>query len=234
MEYSPVLSTLTAIFEIVAAVYALIGPGRRPIIHATAAILLILAAYQILEMVICMMPETHPFLPHLAFIVITWLPPTGLLLINRIKSRTSRAMNVFVSMMYGLAVIIILWISLDKHFVTETICTIVFARYSNPVSQYVLYCIFYWMGLLCMIILSATGIKSERNLHLRNLQKQVLIGTASFIIPSIITLQFMPEKEGAAPSILCHFALLLAIFLFRLIYMEQRISRTQMKNGGDV
>ena len=118
-----------------------------------------------------------------------------------------------------------------KNFVTETVCTIVFARYSNPIPQFILYCVFYWLGLLSMIILSAVGVKSEYDPHQRRLLKQVLIGTLAFILPSLITVRFIPVKEGVMPSISCHFALLLAVFLFRLIYLERRVSQSQLQFG---
>jgi len=229
MAYSPILAILTAIFEILAVVWALIGPGRRPIIYTSAALLFILASYQIFEVIICTVPKPIPFLPHLAFIIITWLPPTGLLLISKLKSSKNRVTNLSVWLMYALAIIIVLWISLDQHFVTETICTIVFARYSNPIPQFVLYCVFYWLGLLGMVILSAFGVLFEPDSHCRLLLKQVLIGTLVFVIPSLFTLQFIPVKEGAAPSILCHYALLFAVFLVRLIYLERRFSSSEEK-----
>ncbi len=81
MTYSPVLAMVTAAFEIAAAVWVLRGPGRRAILRTTAAILVFLAGYQIVEVAICSAAPGYGFLPRLAFMVVSWLPPLGILLV---------------------------------------------------------------------------------------------------------------------------------------------------------
>jgi len=61
---------VTAAFEIGAAVWVLRGPGRRAILRTTAAILLFLAGYQIVEVAICSVAPGYGFLPRLAFVVV--------------------------------------------------------------------------------------------------------------------------------------------------------------------
>ena len=45
MTYEPVLSLTTATFEIMAAIWALRGPGRRTIIKPAATLLVLLAVF---------------------------------------------------------------------------------------------------------------------------------------------------------------------------------------------
>ena len=51
---------------------------------------------------------------------------------------------------------------------------------------------------------------------------QLLIGSLAFIFPSLITSWGFRIPEVAFASIMCHYALLLAVFLARLLYLERR------------
>lgn len=61
-----------------AAVWVPSGPDRKAILRTTAVILLFLAGYQIVEVGICSVAPGYGFLPRLAFMVVTWLPPIGI------------------------------------------------------------------------------------------------------------------------------------------------------------
>jgi len=69
MDYSPILSIVTATLEIAAAIWALLAKGRKKILHTTAVILLLLAAYQIIEAVLCSNPEGLRTFGRIAFMV---------------------------------------------------------------------------------------------------------------------------------------------------------------------
>jgi len=86
MTYDPLLSLATASFEIMATIWALRGPGRRAIVRPASTILVLLAGYQILEVVLCSGSTASGPLSQLAFINVTWLPPTGVLLATRLSS----------------------------------------------------------------------------------------------------------------------------------------------------
>jgi hypothetical protein len=123
--------------------------------------------------------------------------------------------------MFLVCTILVVGIALDRNFVTVSVCLIVFARYQNPTPLYQAYGIFYQSGLLSMLLLSANGVTNCEDLHTRRLLGQVLLGSIAFIIPSLVTVAVVPVAEAALPSIMCHFALLLAAFLTRLAWMER-------------
>lgn len=228
MEYSPVLSICTAALEIGAAVWILRGPGRKRIMQTTAAILFLLAGYQLVEAVFCtgLLPTTGSLLPRLAFVVVAWLPPTGLLLVARLFP-TQRLMLVrFSYFMYIFCTALVLAIAVQPGFVTESVCMVVFARYTTPTPLYNLYGMFYQFGLMSMLFLSSYGVTICDDRRQRLLLGQVLLGSLSFIIPALVTISVLPIAENALPSILCHFALFLAIFLVRLAVIERRWEAT--------
>jgi hypothetical protein len=224
MTYSPVLAIGTAVFEVSIAVWALRGPGRKPIIRTTSAILLLLAAYQIVEVLVCSRAPVYGFMPQMAFIVVTWLPPLGLLLIAQLSS-SQAPMNYAISyFMLAVALSIVIWIALDDRFVTDSVCNVVYAKYTNSSPRFQFYSCFYWLGLFGMIVLPALGVRSSDNPAQQRLLKLVLVGSLGFIVPGVIVTHFVAPAQGALPSIMCHFALVLAIFLARLISIERRSS----------
>jgi hypothetical protein len=225
MDYNPLFSIATATLEVGAAIWALRGPGRKPIIHAVSSVLIFLAAYQIIEAIFCTGSQvTLAFLPKLAFMVVAWLPPTGLLLVARLYPTKTRTLHYFSYAMYIFCGALVAGIVLDKSFVTATVCEIVFARYTNPTPLYQTYGIFYQTGLISMLLIPAYGVTICKDDHQRLLLGQVLLGSIAFIFPALLTVSMIPVANNALPSIMCHFASLLALFLIRLIWLERRIA----------
>lgn len=230
MDYNPLLAIATATLEIGAGIWVLRGPGRKPIVHATAAILFLLAGYQVIEAVLCMglLPLSDSFLGRLAFIVVTWLPPTGLLLLARLYPTQKPYLYWLTYGMYLFGAALVLGIATDPQFVTTSVCLIVFARYTNPTPLYHTYGVFYQSGLLAILVFSALGTISAENGRQRLLLGQLLLGSIAFIFPSLVTVSAFPIAEGALPSIMCHFALLLALFLIRLAAIERQTTSVEM------
>jgi len=224
MDYSPVLSVCTAILEIIAGLWVLRGSGRKPVLRTTALILFLLAAYQLVEAVFCtgLLPSTGSLLPRLAFIVVAWLPPTGLLLVAQLYPTTSPLLFRLSYLMYLLCMALVVAIIVQPGFVTESVCMVVFARYTTPTPLYNLYGLFYQFGLLSMLVLSSYGVTICDDRRQRLLLGQVLLGSMAFIIPALVTVSILPIAENALPSILCHYALFLAVFLVRLVVIERQ------------
>jgi len=231
MTHSPMLAMATATFEIAAAVWVLRGPGRRAILRTTGAILLLLAGYQIVEVAICSVAPGYGFLPRLAFMVVTWLPPLGILLVAQLLGPGARAARAFATSMFAFALGIVAWIAVDASFASLSVCNAVYARYDHPMPQFLVYSGFYWVGLLGLVFLSAYGAARPRDPHDGRLTKQVLTGAVSFLVPAMITSTFVPAAQGALPSVMCHFAILLAAFLVRLAHLERK--ETQGAEGDE-
>lgn len=224
MDYNPLLSIATATIELGGAVWAVRGGGRKPLLRNVAAILVFLAGYQIVEAIFCtgLLPFTGSLLPRLAFIVVAWLPPLGLWLVARLYPGAPRGPYWLAGGMFAACAALVAGIALSPDFVTESVCLVVFARYSTPTPLYQLYGAFYQFGLISMLALSAHGVTLCDDRHQRLLLGQVLLGSLAFIIPALIVVAVVPVADGALPSILCHFALLLAFFLLRLVSIERR------------
>lgn len=222
MSYSPALAIATAVFEISAAVWVLRGPGRKRVVRTAAAILLLLAGYQAVEVGICSIAPSYGFLPRLAFMVVTWLPPLGILLISFLLGPGAWVARLFAHGMLCVALGVQFWIALDAGFAHLSVCEAVYARYAHPTPGFVAYSAFYWLGLLGLIGFAAYGALRPRDAHDGRLASLMLTGAVAFLVPAVITSSFLPTAEGALPSIMCHFAVLLALFLVCLVHLERR------------
>ena len=222
MTYSPILAIATAIFEVSMAIWALRGPGRKPIIRTTSAILLLLAAYQVVEVLVCSRVPAYGFMPQMAFIVVTWLPPLGLLLIAQLSSKQAHVNYAISYFMLAVAFSIVVWIAFDDRFISDSVCNVVYAKYTIPAPRLQIYSWFYWLGLFGMVVLSALGVRNTQDLGQQRPLRFVLLGSLGFIVPGIIVTNFVAPAQGALPSILCHFSLILAIFLGRLVNHERK------------
>ena len=219
-SYSPALAIVTAVGELAAARWVLQGPGRRWLLRHVAALLVLLAGYQVIEVFVCARPDDN-LLARLAFADVVWLPALGVALIVRLSSAARgwqrHAMHAFL----GGAGALTAWVLLDPEAVTGTICHAVIATYRNPSEHYVLYGAFYQLGLMSMIFgagRAAASCNDElRRRHLIDIQT----GTLAFVLPSLLAVSLLPQAEGAMPSVMCHFAALLAVFLVRLVVRER-------------
>ncbi len=224
MPYSPILSIVTAAVEIGFAVWAFIAPGRKKILVSAGVLLLFLAAYQIIEAVLCANPERFVGLGRVAFMVVLWLPATGLLLLTFLTPVLRKLMIVFTGIFYAAALAIFIWLLIDTTPMTTSVCLVVFARYGvvmAPTLNWV-YGFYYQFGLISMLFLSAVGAVWTQDPADRKRIGQVLYGTMAFIIPTIAVVNLFDITAGAFSSILCHFAGLLALFIGRLIWLEAR------------
>ena len=225
MEYSPVLAVGTAGFEVIVAGWALMwrrSAGSRGVLATIGAILLLLAGYQLAEVAICADVGTAGFLPRLAFIIVTWLPPLGLLLIAQLHRPRSATFTAPALGMLLAAAGVVAWIALDRSFASASVCNAVYARYAHAMPRFHIYAGFYWIGLLGMMVLSGVGRAICENPVRRTQLGWVFAGTIGFIAPAMALSWGVPATQGALPSILCHFALVLAVCLVPVIHLERR------------
>lgn len=224
MNYSPILSIFTAIFEITAGIWALFGRGRKSILRTSAAILFLLAAYQIIEAVLCSNPEGMKVFGRVAFMVVLWLPPAGLLLLSLLAGQKATWLRIYTFVFFAVAVFIFIWLLVDRTPIGVSVCLVVFARYAEvmPALLNQVYAGFYQLGLISMLFISAIlSVRTEDALQ-RKLSGQLLFGCLAFMVPTMVVINLFDITRGAFSSILCHFALLLAFFICRLIWLESK------------
>lgn len=228
MNYSPILSIFTAVFEITAGIWALTSKGRKWVLRSSAAILFLLAAYQLIETILCSNPEGLRVFGRIAFMVVLWLPPTGLLLLSLLAGRKEKWLRIYTVVFYSLAAIIFVWLLADRTPIGVSVCLVVFAQYHDamPSLLNLVYGSLYQLGLISMLFISAILVVKADDQIQRRLIGQLLFGSMAFIIPALIVVNVFQVASDSFSSILCHFALLLAIFIVRLIWLERKQARS--------
>lgn len=224
-SYSPILGVATASFEIIAGIWVLTRRGRKHVLWTTAALLFLLAGYQVFESIICW--SSGPALNYLsrfAFLDITWLPPLSLLLISHITgpaSPESRKVRRLANAALVLAALMSVWIVIDYRFITGTICEFMVAKYSYIEPYFHFYGAYYELTQLSTIFIPIWLMMRSDSVPDRRQLGHVMAGSLLFIIPSLFLGAVLPEKFNfALPSLMCHFAVFYALFLIKLAKCE--------------
>ncbi len=229
--YSPTLSLLTAGIELSVAAWALSGPGRTRITRPTAALLILLAGYQLIEVFVCATPS-NVFLARAAFANVIWLPPLAVYLITLLSKPKHPILARLPLVMFATAGGFAIWVFVDPTAVVGTVCHAVVATYDNQSSVYDLYAWFYQLGLLGMMIGGVSAVlNTENDLDRRHLA-DITMGTIGFVVPAITTVAVVPAAMGSTPSVMCHYALVLGLFLTRMVARERRAARQEIVTGS--
>jgi hypothetical protein len=220
-EYSPVLGLLTGGLEILAAIYVLAGAGRKSVLRPVATILFFLAAYQFAEVAVCAHPSAL-ILSRLAYLIITWLPPLALWLAAVVATRGGKALRAVALGYFAAAAALSVWILADPGLISRSVCDLVLARYfpSDPFD--VIYAVFYQTGLLAIVFGAGAAMASAGDAiarkHLANLQ----MGVLGFMFPAMAVRLLVAGRGDMLPSVMCHFAVILAASLVVLVVRERR------------
>ncbi len=116
------------------------------------------------------------------------------------------------------------WISADSQVVTKSVCQLALARYTNPNPFDTAYGIFYQTGLAVLIFSTAAGMAYSKDEILRKHLANLQIGVLGFVLPSFSIRILTTEPEGMLPSVMCHFALVMAFSMCFMVIREKRLS----------
>jgi len=221
--YSPALAVATGIFEFAAALWTLTRRGRKRFLQPAAALLLLLAGYQFAEVAVCTGSAAQVW-SRWAFFDITWLPPMGIWLVAALGFSGLRGPRIFALVYFAVAAGFGVWIFTDPNCITRSVCQIVTARYGHPSMFEWTYGAFYQFGLAVMIFGASAGLARTDDPILRKHLANIQAGVLGFVLPAFIVRVLTPEPAGLMPSVMCHFALVLALSLVALVLRESRFA----------
>lgn len=221
--YSPWLSALTATLEISAGIWALRSPGRLPLRRLVALLQFVLAGYQLAEIFICAHPE-RLLLARLAFVDVVWLPPLALSLLALLAGAGS-GVRTAVRAAWAFAAGLAVWMAVDPSFVVGTVCQTVLATYEHGTPFHHAFGGFYELCLGAIVFGGATAMSRVEDpldrAHIADLQ----MGVLGFMVPAMLTQIIWKGLDPSLPSIMCHYALLLAVMLVRVTRREALAQR---------
>lgn len=204
-------SLLIACIELILLVNLIVFAKKDKFNKMVVLILFILIVYQTLEFLMCQVGLDVSFMPYLAFVDISLLPPLLLLLLARLFDYR----NKYLYLVFLPAISFIIYYSfvVDKFAVTS--CTVLYATYSYPLGD--LYGFFYYLPILIStIILIRTLVKNTGN-EIVYISRVLLFGNIIISIPVIVGFILMFSGNhyliAKIESIMCKFALGYAICL---------------------
>ena len=220
--YLPWLSLATAAFEIAAAIWVLSGPGRRPIVRWKALLLVVLAAYQLAEIVVCADPG-HVLRSQLAFCIIIWLPSISVTLLFEYHGKVVGWPRLLLRASYVYCAGICVWVLTHPGLFTGTVCSTVLATYHHDAMGFQLaFGLFYQVGMFTMLLAPIVVMRRSGDAVTRGHAADIQMGAIGYIVPALLTQYFWKTLDPSLPSLMCHYAVILALFLVRASVRERR------------
>lgn len=210
--FSPPVMLATFIIEIACAVYVLWRYKLTPVTRLAALVLVGLATFQLAEYNICEGAWGVDSLTwaRIGYVAITLLPPLGLHMATKL---TGQKQPVLLSVAYGAAAVFSFFFLFVGHGLQSEQCLGNYVIFKTATWAIMPYAVYYY-GLLMLTVGYAW--QAARNISKSN-QKRALyalaVGYLAFILPTTAVNIVDPVTIAGIPSIMCGFAVLLALIL---------------------
>ena len=221
--FSPPVMLATFAIEIGLLAYVLIRYKMSPAVRLISALLLLLATFQLAEFYVCGgFGMTAEVWSRIGFVAITFLPPLGLHLAHVLAGRPP-GKAVFAAYATGAIWALVFGLS-DWAFVGHA-CTgnYVIFQLKDYVGTFYSFYYYGWLvgGILISYILARQVPKARTSL------RWMVYGYLAFMVPTAVINVLQPDTTAGIPSIMCGFAVLLALALvFKVLPAYQAAKRT--------
>ncbi len=218
MCFAPYVSISTFTIEFLLAFYFLLTKPKDRLHQVVALLTLLLGVYQLNEFLIC--TTQQGVFTRLAMITTAILPAIGIsLALIMARKRIGYYWHLLI---YVPAAFFIVMFSVIRPYADSAVCRTVFIEYPGTGllgDFYGLYYLVYIAGAAILFYLFSQQAKRKEEKIILNLG---MLGMGIFTIPTFIFLIFLPAFKTQFPSVLCEFALLLAIELIVLLWYKER------------
>ncbi len=231
MCFTPTISLSVAITEFVLATILLLAFPKTTLRNFSAILIYILGFYQFTEFMLC--TSGNPFLwARLGFITYTLLPAIGL---NTTLRFTNRKPNYF--LIYLLPAIFFL-IAISFPIITSASCQTFFVEVYNLFNQanspvnallFLVYTLYYFGFIVASCLLFSLNLRTEKNKIKRNIGFAYISGVLLMTVPTIVFIIIFPSLGVRFPSVLCGFAIFVAIASFIAVYLESKLNKKTKK-----
>ena len=219
--YLPALSVATGVVEVLIAIWLLRRGGRAAIQRPVIGLLLVLAGYQFIEVFACADPE-NTFLARLGFADVVWLPPLGVWLLIQCAAPAHAGLRKLGLALFAFSGGLAAWVMVYDDFIVGTVCSTVIATYRHGSAFHHIYGASYELQLAGMVFGASVALSHLDDRLSRQHIADLQMGVVGFMVPAFITQIAWQGLEPSLPSIMCHYAIILAAFLARLGLRESR------------
>lgn len=208
--FSPAVMLATFTIEFSLAAYTFIRYRMTQFGRLATALLIFLGVFQVAEYQVCG-GGSGMLWGRIGYIAITMLPPLGLHLISLITGKGR-----YVRFAYALAALYVAIFMFAEKSIVSAACNGNYVIFNTAQELYWTYGIYY-IGLLLLgvwEILEAIMEDREKDFSLRI---WMAVGYLSFMVPMAVAYMMFPETRRAVPSVMCGFALTLALLMALVI-----------------
>ncbi len=215
-NFNGFMSLLWASIELLLLVNVLIFAEKNRINKIGFVLIGLLFSYQFTETMICAFDFNSSFTILIGYIIISYLPPVGLLLVMEYFKLTKK----YNFIMFLPFIVINIYYIFNYQSFSLVGCTPFIAGYKNELSN--IYGFFYYAEIAVILFILKDNyfkIPIEKKKEFYSLA----IGFYIFVLPFFVMLPFIQDYSSYFESILCKFAITLAIPLsfFLLIHKEK-------------
>jgi len=175
--------------------------------------IVLLAAYQVMEFLMCGIELQSSFFPYFAFVIISFLPPLNLIIVLTLKPELE--LKLLKKIIFLPAIFFIFYYSITIPQFAVTSCTVLYATYHHPLGD--LYGFFYYLPILVSIILLIIFDKRESDKRKILIGRVLMFGVVFISIPPLLGFILMVAGSysliSTVESVMCKFAFVYALCL---------------------
>lgn len=224
--FSPPIMLATFFIEIGYLLFIVIRYKVNALTKLVAAILLLLAVFQLAEYYVCGgIGASATTWSRIGFACITLLPPLGVHLVHQIAGKK---FNLVTAAAYGTSVA---WISIflfSETIFRNYVCSGNYVIFKLAPALGGMYFMYYYFWLIVGVILSLKLINSV-NKPRREALILFIVGYLALLLPVSVTNNIKPETLEGLPSIMCGFAIILATIL--TFGVMPKVGKRKLKSG---
>lgn len=209
--FSPPVMLATFFIEIFGAIYTIIRYKMDRVGLLVVAILVFLGVFQLAEYMICEVIGLPGLTwSRIGYMSITMLPPLGISLVMALAGKKSLKGQVA---LYSFAAAFVFFFLVVNNSITGQVCHGNYVIFETMPGSMYFYTAYYY-GLLALgVYLSMKWRAQTKNKKTKKALLALAVGYMVFVIPTTAVNLIDPSTVGAIPSIMCGFAVLLAITL---------------------
>ena len=210
--FSPPVMIATFVIEICLAVYALWRYKLNAVTRPAVAVLVFLAIFQLAEYNVCEGSFGIDSLgwSRIGYIAITMLPPFGIHLAARLAGKKSTSLLVLA---YVTGILFAAFFAFSGQGITASACMGNYVIFKTAPGSTLFYTLYYYGWLMVTVAYSFVLASRSKQASQARALRALAVGYLVFIVPTTAVNIVSPSTIAGIPSIMCGFAVLLAIIL---------------------
>jgi len=208
--FTPPVMLATFIIEILLAVYTYFRYKSNRFNNLTALIIVLLSGFQLAEYQVC--GNNHALLwARIGFVIITFLPVLGLHLISLITKKTN-----YLKIGYIALILFVFIFAFIPKALSTAVCGGNYIVFEGQQSLMWVYGLYYF-GFIFLALWEALEYLQKKKSQALS---WLLTGYVSFLLPMGIIYIISPQVRSAVPSVMCGFAIIMALILAFIVVPE--------------